>query len=416
MEISRYGVFVYGLVRLAVDSLDYLQEKLIHFQEKYPHYPRYCALRMVFVSLQALGMRFNRNIRPLPHRANSRADYPAVVFSVKGGLGDLLLAINYVHCVRSYLNDADFNFKICYHSLPLLQAFCPPGIETGTKLDKMSGVLKVELNRFPRVLAGDRQKLGRYSPRLGDLLTAWDNFLKHNRKFFDFMPQIDGLGNRYTQILGAKRISQADIGGVLNIGEAYKAPIRMPTQTEEKAILSKFGLNGDPFITIQRGQGLVIKTATNNKLWPVEYYNALIRLIKKHWPQYKVVQLGTSREGFNEDFAGVDINLRGQTNLEEIKVLLKRSRLHIDCEGGLVHLRHALAGGPSVVLFGPTSPEVYGYTENLNLRSLACKYPCEWVTNDWVSRCPRREDKNCCMTQLQPEWVFEKMQQRKRGK
>ena len=412
MEIPWYSVFVYGRVRFFVDSLDYLQEKLIHLQEKYSHRPRYCAWRMAFISLRALTKRFDGKVDSLSRCWGKQRDYPAIVFSVKGGMGDLLLANNYIYCVRKYLNDANFNFKICYHALPLLQAFCFPDVETGTKLDKMSGVLKVELNRFPRVLAGDRKKLSQYSPRLGHLLVTWDNFFKHNRKFFDFMPQTDGLGNHYTQLLGAKRISQADIGGVLNMDEEYKAPIPMPSSGKERDILTKFGLNGDPFVTVQRGQGLVTNTSTNNKLWPVEYYNTLVGLIKHQGPRYKIVQLGTSREGFNEDFEGADTNLRGKTNLEEIKVILKHSKLHIDCEGGLVHLRHALHAGPSVVLFGPTSPEVYGYKENLNLHSSACKYPCEWVTNDWLSRCARRKDKNCCMKKLEPQFVFEQINKR----
>ncbi len=353
-------------------------------------------------------------MQKVPSKKSASGATPAIVFSVKGGLGDLLLATNYIHRVRQYLCDADFDYKICYHSQPLLRAFCtslPGVVEAGTKLDKMSGALKVELNRFPRTIAGDKETLSRYSPRLGRLLRAWDNFRTHNRKFFDFMPQMDGLGNKYTQILGAKRISQADIGGVLGMDETYLAPISYPAPESEKKILDKLGLSATaPFITLQRGQGLVIKTATNNKLWPVDYYNDLIRLIRHQWPQYTLVQLGTNREGFNEDFAGVDVNLRGKTSLEEIKVVLRYAALHIDCEGGLVHLRHALHAGPSVVLFGPTSPEVYGYKENLNLRSTACKYPCEWVTNDWVSRCARRGNKNCCMKELMPQFVFAQMQ------
>lgn len=83
--------------------------------------------------------------------------------------------------------------------------------------------------------------------------------------------------------------------------------------------------------------------------------------------------------------------------------------MHIDTEGGLVHLRHALGGGPSVVLFGPTSPQVYGYKENLNLRSDKCSVPCEWVVDDWLTRCPRRTDKHLCMCSLSPEYVAEQI-------
>ena len=400
-----------------MDSLDYLQEKLIHLQAKYPHHPRYCAWRMMFSSLVALCGRFNGRMQKLPFQSaagtRSLSYKPAIVFDIKGGLGDLLIANNYIYCLWKYLDGA-FDMKICYHIPALRRAFCqslPGVVQTGEKIKDMSGVLKVELNRFPRIVAGDRKALRQYNPRLGKVLGAWDAFFENNRKFFDFKPQLDGISNEYTHILGNKRISQADIGGLLEMGETYLAPVNFPAKLDENNILNKFGLKEQLFITLQRGQGIVINATSNTKLWPVEYYNELISLLRRRWPQYKLVQLGTEREGFNEDFVGIDLNLRGQTNLEELKVLLAHSMLHIDCEGGLVHLRHALQGGPSVVLFGPTAPEVYGYAENLNLRSGVCKYPCEWVTNDWVSRCARRKNKNGCMKELTPQFVFEQLQQ-----
>ena len=83
-------------------------------------------------------------------------------------------------------------------------------------------------------------------------------------------------------------------------------------------------------------------------------------------------------------------------------------QVNIDNEGGNVHLRHALNGGISAVIYGPTAPEFYGYSENINLRGNGCKYPCEWVINNWQANCARGfESENLpCMNSLTPEIVF----------
>ena len=394
-----------------MDSLSYLQEKLSHLQQKYPHRSRYCALRMVITSIHALFKCYRTQIKAYQSSKNPSNDQvPCIIFVIKGGLGDMLIASNYIFSFYKYVSaEKPIKIKIQNPSMPLLQAFCknlPGVVEIGTQLNSLKGNLQVELMRFPRILEGDRNALAKYSPRLKKLLEAWNNFYIHNRKFFDFMPQIDGLSNDYSAILGNKRINQADIGGLLNMPFEYQAIL--PTTQNFTSVLQKFQLHS-PFITIQRGQGIWNTKSTNNKLWPVTYYSQLIGLLRRQYPQYQFVQLGTNREGYNEDFDDIDVNLRGKTNLEELKVILKHAALHIDCEGGLVHLRHALKGGPSVVLFGPTSPDVYGYKENLNLRSTACSHPCEWVTDDWLSRCARRTNKHICMESLTPQFVFEEI-------
>ena len=106
----------------------------------------------------------------------------------------------------------------------------------------------------------------------------------------------------------------------------------------------------------------------------------------------------------------VHLNLAGKTSLDEIKAILKNSLLHIDGEGGLVHLRHALKAGPSCVLFGPSSPEVLGYSENINLSSGACPIHCEFYHDDWLKECVKNLD--CvCMKELKPDFVFTKISQ-----
>ena len=400
-----------------MNSLHYLQEKLFHFQQKYFKRPRYCAFRMIFSSIYAccfFGISINYKSKLNKYL---KKDIPCIVFYLYGGLGDLLIESNYIYAIQQYAEDTPFKIKIYYGNKELLDSVCgllPDVVELTNKDGKISGSVNVELLRFPRIISGDLDYIKSYSPKLSKLFDSWNTFFTHNRKFFDIMPKIDGLANDYTELLDAKRINQADIGGFLNLGENYIAPIPYPSAGEEQKILEKFGLKDKIFLTINRGQNITSDSKVNNKLWPVEYYNELVAKLKEYYAdKFTIVQIGAGKACCNDSFKNIDLNLLGKTNLEELKVILKHAKLHIDSEGGLVHLRHAIKGGRSVVLFGPTSPKIYGYTENLNLRSKACVFPCEWLTDDWLTRCPRRTQKHICMKKLTPEMVFEEIKKLK---
>ena len=102
------------------------------------------------------------------------------------------------------------------------------------------------------------------------------------------------------------------------------------------------------------------------------------------------------------------MDLVGKTNLEQIKPILQHALVHIDGEGGMVHLRHALGGGRSVVLFGPTSSEFFGYSENKNLVGGGCAVWCEWALNKWQEGCLRGSyETPPCMASITPEMVME---------
>lgn len=308
-----------------MDSLAYLQEKLTHLQQKYPHRPRYCALRMFLASAHAMYMRMAP--KPKTHDVQSpeiktpQASPCRIAFDVKGGLGDLIIAANYIHCFLQYANNPQIQVIINYHTPQLIKSICdnlPIVQETQIPFSKQQADLRIELNRFPKILEGDIDAVTQKSPRLAQLLSAWKNFFTHNRKFFDWMPQADGLGNLYCELLGMKRINQADIGKVLNIPEKYL--YSLPYKDEE-SVLQKFNLQPKRYITIQRGQSLTEKSSSNTKLWPVGHYNALVRLLKAKKTGFQIIQLGMERKGFGQVFESVDMNLVGQTSLEDLKVI-----------------------------------------------------------------------------------------------
>ena len=120
----------------------------------------------------------------------------------------------------------------------------------------------------------------------------------------------------------------------------------------------------------------------------------------------KLVYIGPEAEDYVPD--GI-LNLSGQTSFDELLVLLKHAKLHVGPEGGMIHMRHALCGLPSCVLFGPTSATFYGYAENHNLETGGvCISSCEWMVDHWQGICLKTNSNICKKLQaLGPEAVFD---------
>lgn len=384
-----------------MDSLSYLTEKLMHLQQKYPQRPRYCALRMLMTAAHAIFMKSPYSIAS--HLKVSNKCGLTLVFDIKGGLGDFIIAINFIYCLALYLNDKSIKFKIAYHSQELLDSFCqnlPQLVHTGRNAKLLQGDLIIEINRFPRILAGNTEELYPYNHKLKILLEEWAQFFLHYRKFFDFMPQLDGWSNYLSLINGQKSINRCDINKLLGMGEEYLYPIPLES---ENHILATYHLSPRKYISIHRGKGITSSHDACSKLWSINKYEQLCRLLAQNYPEYSLVQLGSLHENTLQN---IHQQLVGKLNISELKVILKNVALHIDSEGGLVHLRHALHGGISAVIFGSTSPDVYGYNENINLTSKACPAACEWLRNDWESSCLRTSEKFICLAKLTPEDVF----------
>ena len=103
------------------------------------------------------------------------------------------------------------------------------------------------------------------------------------------------------------------------------------------------------------------------KEWPARYYVEFISLLKSKMPEIEVVQTGG---GGVIKFENADRYLLGES-LELMKYVFKNSLLHVDCEGGPVHLASQL-GTRCVVLFGVTDVNYYGYKQNINIVSEVC--------------------------------------------
>ena len=169
--------------------------------------------------------------------------------------------------------------------------------------------------------------------------------------------------------------------------------------------LKKIGLAGERYITLNTGLNAEYRSKGNTRAWAFDKWVKLSDALKMEYPNIKIVQVGLRMK--DEDDIPADLHMNGKTDLEQVSYLLKKALLHIDYEGGLVHVRH-MTGGKSIVLMGPSSVENYAYPENVYIQTKECK-SCEWTSPDWLSVCGRGCDIPACMDSITVEMVMDKI-------
>lgn len=391
-----------------LNYFDKLQRRVEKFRNKYADKPRKAALKLVWWNLKYVFRKYEQVGK------YQKADHLRIAFLLYGGMGDFLIALNYIWYFKRFLNDDSTEIDI-FGDKRDFSALLPEGEFVHASYSKLKFSytydLIIRLSRLPELFYIHEGTVNQYAKQLLPLLEQWKKYKNDNSKLFQYKPSFDSLINMQALIQGRKRIQQADIGNLLNISEDFKFVPAIAV--DEKDVLQKFGLN-KPFITLNRGIDETNKCASSTKLYPLENFSKLVALLKKTYPDYLVIQLGVSTERC-ELIENVDINLVGKTTLEDVKVLLKNSVLHIDGEGGMVHLRHALTDKPSCVLFGPTDPKVFGYSNNINLRSTACPICCEWLHDRWNEYCLKTGKEPACLQVLKPEEVMKRIKEKMNG-
>ena len=171
----------------------------------------------------------------------------------------------------------------------------------------------------------------------------------------------------------------------------------------DAAVLQRHGLAGRDYVTVHNGfdANFLITGPRATKCYP--HFAEVVAGLKAARPDLLVVQMGTTT---SEPIPGVDLDLIGRTNLLEVAGLLTRTRLHLDNEGGLVHLAACL-GQRSLVVFGPTPSDFFGYPGNINIDPLRCG-GCWWIDELWMDRCPRGMAQPECVHSQPPERLVER--------
>lgn len=319
-----------------------------------------------------------------------------------GGIGDSLFQLTYIKEIRKLVNCPviiDFYCRAykTFENIPFIDHTYPYQEGHPTKDDYD---LYIVSRRFYIICKMDDRKVQEASATLYEFC-KWCKNLTDNVLCGEFQ---DNLFNQYALLFRKNRLEQANVGGLLPIDR--NTPKFLNWEEDAFSVLSKNHLLKAKYITICRAVDSKYN-ANHPKLWLLPYYNELVAQIKKNFPKVKIVQIGSSKDFGTIE--GVDVDLLGKTTLDETKVLLKNSLLHIDGEGGLVHMKKFL-NGRSVVIFGPTSPDVFGYEDNMNLRSTICPRTCEWVHRNWTQGCMLGEKIQACMKALTSNIVFQEVQ------
>lgn len=379
---------------------DKLDKKISHYKNKYPTKPRKVAMKLALWNAKCV---FKKHETLKFNEETQNKNFPTyntlkIAIAEGGGMGDAMFQTTYIKEIRKLFDKPviiDFYCKSykAFQNFPFIDNCLP--YDDNHKVDDYD--VYIISRRFYIILKIDEVKVRKYSSKFYDFCMDCKN-LTDNVLSGEYH---DNLFSQYALIHGKNRLEQANVHNILNIDR--NTPKYMQWADEAFDVLDKYGLKNKKYITISRACSSMYSNG-HPKLWPLDYYNKLVNLIKQQNSDILIIQIGATGDFGLID--GIDIDLRGKTSIEETKCLLKYAYLHIDGEGGLVHLRNFL-NGKSIVLFGPTSPEIFGYDENINLRSNACKYPCEWVIRDWTSHCLLSNKQHICMQQLTPEVVFE---------
>lgn len=330
-------------------------------------------------------------------RPSSEDNTLRLAFYNGGGLGDSIIDVAFIQNLRKILPPSrivDYYAKAgkTFEKCPFLN-----NIYTDYK--------KIVRSRYDVILGNHRfwminqikeSKVKRLAPKLYefcmDQLDLRNNILRNTN-------DNNNLYGQYALLFGKNRWEQLDLKGIT--GFDRNSPFYMPLSPEYFSILKRYNLEPKNYITINRG---VDSSFDENcpKLWPLDHYKKLVHLLKEKYPHLTIVQIGANTK-FGEIDA--DVNLLGKTGIEETKILLKYALIHIDVEGGLIHLNHILHG-KSCVIFGPTEKYDFAYKENINIKSNGCPHSCHWVTQDWQKKCLRGFSPAPCMSETRPEDVL----------
>ncbi|MBC8495885.1 radical SAM protein [archaeon] len=163
------------------------------------------------------------------------------------------------------------------------------------------------------------------------------------------------------------------------------------TKTEEnkaKKLLSKYK---SPIIVHANSK------CSKNQIWFEDRWNKLVAMM----PEHTFIQLGLEDEPLIE---GV-VDLRGKTSVREAIAILKYSKCFVGVISFLAHATNAV-NTKGVVLFGPSTPVVWGYKNNINLYKHFKCAPCIDILG--AKKCPYNRK---CMQKISVKEVKKAIQE-----
>lgn len=325
----------------------------------------------------------------------------SMAVQISSGIGDIIITKRFIKQLLNLSTNLNVDIycsndmaKSFYDADDKINAIITPQEET---FQNMFGKYDIAIfvRFFLTFYSFKEDRIRRYDSRFADVLKRlyistqnYNNDCAVNERVRVFYERADYANksvyqfpNYYEDVLGI-RDSKVDI----------------PLRKEWKAEFERQNISN--YITVNYGNG--IGSRNISKQWPLDNFSQLVGKVKKQYPQLKIIQLGAANA---DKIADCDDYFLGK-NLEFVKYVLLNSFLHIDIEGGLVHVATQL-GTKCVVLFGPTSLNAFGYPQNINIKAGDCHNCCGVESN--IYKCARHLDTPACMEAIEVNMVFKEV-------
>lgn len=190
-------------------------------------------------------------------------------------------------------------------------------------------------------------------------------------------------------------------------------PLHQPEATDLENVRRKLLSAG---IELDRGPLILINPNSSEifplRKWPLEYYSSLCRQLLDKSPECTLVVTGVSSEQEDARYILAQVqsprcvDFTGKTTFRELLALYSISALMVTNDSGPAHFA-SLARLPTVVLFGPETPRLYGPIgdhHKVMYSNFACS-PCVSVYNGKKSPC----QENRCLMAIAPEAVLKEV-------
>ena len=280
---------------------------------------------------------------------------PQIAIKVSGGLGDYIVAARFLRDLLRTIEPCDI--YIYANSVPIsqwilsgLSGYQESYPDTVFHIDRDSYDLALSVNTTVTVHAGPISPSIRNAPKLLGIRARILSYKKSIAPFIEHHPRLDNGLARLAVFKGhSRRDFLHAIAGISYGGDLMDIEISITAMTSS--------VSGKRYITIHNGfdHNFVISGIRATKCYP--HFDEVVAGIKRSFPDILIIQIGTHT---SEHLAGVDMDLINKTSLPEAAARIRGAILHIDNEGGLVHLASCF-GVHSCVVFGPTPSAYFPY-------------------------------------------------------
>lgn len=340
--------------------------------------------------------------RTIRHRASAVPGIRLGIL-VTGGIGDHILAARFLRDLRSA--DDSFVFDI-FSPNPAVAEWIFAGLvgfencAIDVSFDSLQSQYDITLSLSPIITVKRNARSGPKAFRSRVLQDCIDRINSFEREVTCFLTSSKMYGHlaHSLQFRNMTRSTCAHvISGIKYSGDAFSL-------ASDDTCLDTLGLRNKVYVTVHNGFEAQYVTSSNRATKCYPHFNQVVALLKKRFPDLCFVQLGSIT---STALSEVDVELIGGTNLLEASALIRGAIAHLDNESGLVHIASCYSV-PCCVVFGPTPPDYFGYTDNVNVRPKVCG-SCWWTTDDWMDRCPRGIEMPVCTFTQPPHEVVDAM-------